>query len=281
MRRILGVVLVVTIWCTGAVAPLTAQDAPVLEDGTKADRETSREVIAAAKSWIALANDGDPAALDGLTETLRTGMRIESLDQLLFAPFEIIRTRDVRILTDGRFTLEITFSGGFGLEHQYANQRWVFVRTGDAYLLDLYVPSQRSPYIPEEWTQGQIDARVDDGAIALEDGGSTVEMVTPDLLFISLRQDAPVPVGLYRLHEDADPAAPAAKVVDLIGVLQAGASDDPGNGFVGLGPGTYVVSVGEVGLAGMAPAVGTVPIVVTLTDPTGISSVSEATPESD
>src|SRR5688572_21461137 len=105
MRRILGLLVLLTFCFSCSIAPLTAQDAPVLEDGTKADRETSQEVIAAAKAWITLANDGDPTALDGLTETLRAGLRIESLDQLVFAPFEIIRTRDVRILSDGRFTL--------------------------------------------------------------------------------------------------------------------------------------------------------------------------------
>ena len=67
MRKMVVLVLILTVALRTPIPAGLAQDVPAVEEGTKADREVSRAVVAAAKDLIKKINDDDPTAVEGLS----------------------------------------------------------------------------------------------------------------------------------------------------------------------------------------------------------------------
>ena len=165
----------------------------------------------------------------------------EALRSFTPGPFKVVKTYDVRYLTDGRFTLQIAFTGGFGLEHQYSTQRWVLVQIGETYLLDTWYPGKK--FVPDDWTQQEVAVNLSGGALALADGSISLETETSDVIFLSITTtDAQAPIGLYRLNEGVAPVAGLAEDSgELYGILSADASVVLDYGFADVEPGQYAL----------------------------------------
>lgn len=279
MRRFI-VLLSVVLVLLGPSSGVFAQQPP-LEKGTKVDDVTAKAVIKSAKDLIRKINKEDPTAVEGLSDAFRLEV-LRTMDvqegyavfhSFSLVPFKVLKTYDVRQIPDGRFTLEIAYTGGFWLEHQYINERWVFVQSGEIFLLDDWRPSTKM-YMPKDWTEQELSVNLSGGVLTFADGSEAVEIEATDVVLVTvIIADAPAPVELFKLHDGVEPIADLKiEDIDLIGLLHGGKTP---NGFSGLEPGNYILAIGEYGASQIVPVAGSEPISVVITKP----AEGTATPE--
>lgn len=249
MRRWFWSLLLVALFLLAPTSGAFAQQAP-LEAGTKVDSVTAKAVTKAAKDWIKVFDTGDPSMVEGLSDNFRSTV-LQTMDvqegfnrfkAFVNSPFHIIKTYDVRQLSDDRYTLQIAYTGGFGTENMYTTQRWVFVQVGDSYLLDGWYPGKA--YSPKDWSTQDVSIVLTTGAPTLEDG-TLQTTVTANLLTIHFPMDPNQTVmGFFRLHDGIEPSNTlTVSDMDLLELLAADPTGESTAQFAELVPGTYVLVV--------------------------------------